>query len=66
MPNFWGLMKESVIVQGLLTLGVTGGVLAMSFMRYPVEREWWTLLGIAWGFYFGSKIQMSIEGYKRK
>jgi len=60
MQRFWDLMERSVIVQGLLTLGVTFFVCVLAVQQVPVEKEFWTLLGLAWGFYFGSKAQQQI------
>jgi len=60
MQRFWDLMERSVIVQGLLTLGVTFFVCVLAVKQVAVEKEFWTLLGLAWGFYFGSKAQQQI------
>lgn len=66
MERFWDLMAESVIVQGLLTLGVTACVFIAIFSAIEVPKEVWTLLGLAWGFYFGGKSQIAIMASRKK
>jgi len=66
MTKFWELVQESVIVQGILTLGVTAAVFGLIFSTIEVPPEVWTLLGLAWGFYFGGKTQLAIQGWERK
>jgi hypothetical protein len=53
------MLLESSLVQGLLTLGVTSFVCTMLYQGKPVTQELWALMGVAWGFYFGSKSQQS-------
>jgi len=60
MQRFWDLLAQSVIVQGVLTVGVTFFVCVLAVKQLPVEKEFWTLLGLAWGFYFGSKAQQQV------
>lgn len=60
MQRFWDLLAQSVIVQGILTVGVTFFVCVLAVKQLPVEKEFWTLLGLAWGFYFGSKAQQQV------
>lgn len=66
MEKFWDLVQQSVIVQGLLTLGVTTAVFALIFTSIEVPKEVWTLLGLAWGFYFGGKSQMALMNMKKR
>jgi len=60
MKKFWELVQESVVVQGVLTVGVTALVCTMAYKGQPVPDNLWTLLGLAWGFYFGTKGQQAI------
>lgn len=61
MNKFWDLLERSVIVQGVLTLMVTCVVCYLAVTGQEASQELWTLLGIAWGFYFGTKYQQSIS-----
>jgi len=61
MQKFWELLERSVIVQGLLTLGVTTVVCYLAIKGAEAPKDLWTLLGLAWGFYFGSKAQQTIS-----
>lgn len=58
------LFATSVVVQGLLTLGVTAVVCYLAIQQIETPKELWTLLGLAWGFYFGTKAQQSINSLK--
>lgn len=60
MSKFWEMVKESVIVQGVLTVGVTSVVCVMAYKGQTVPDNLWTLLGLAWGFYFGTKGQQAL------
>lgn len=55
MPNFWSLLKESVIIQGVLTLGLWGAIIFLAVTGAEVP-EILTTGGVAiLGFWFGSK-----------
>jgi intracellular septation protein A len=66
MDKFWELLSESVIVQGILTLGMSAFICVLLYQKIEVPRELWTLLGLSWGFYFGSKSQQAITVMTRK
>lgn len=66
MEKFWDLLAQSVLVQGLLTLGVTCVVCYLAVIGKETPKELWTLLGMAWGFYFGTKAQQSMNSYIAK
>jgi len=55
MSKFWDLVKESTIVQGLITLGVVGVTCYLWAVGQPVPQELWTADGIILGFFFGAK-----------
>lgn len=55
------LFASSVIVQGILTIGVTAVVCYMAILQIAIPEQLWTLLGLAWGFYFGTKFQQSVN-----
>jgi len=48
MENF----ARYVGVQGVLALLITISMIIMIFMTIAVPKEFWTLLGLSWGFYF--------------
>lgn len=60
------LFAQSVIVQGVLTIGVTAVVCYLAIAGSTVPEELWTLLGLAWGFYFGTKAQMAVSAQSKK
>ena len=54
MNLFLELLCESVIIRGslaILSLLLIGGLL---LARLPIPGELWGLVGIAWGYFFGS------------
>jgi hypothetical protein len=59
MTKFWELLEESVIVQGLMTVGVWAAIIYMAICGKPVP-EILTAGGMGiLGFWFGSKSQMA-------
>ena len=59
MKRFWDLLAESVIIQGLLTLGVLGLIAYLLIVRQEVPSELWAILSLIVGFFFGSKVKRS-------
>ena len=72
MKKFWELMEESVIIQSTVTLLVTiiWGLLMTaplympvcadgSPFQVPVAAEVWAIIGIIYGYWFGTKKDMS-------
>ena len=57
MDKFWELIKESVIVQGIVTIGLVGSVIYMSCAQIVVPESINTAMMLSLGFYFGSKVQ---------
>ena len=55
MNTFWSLLKESVIVQAILTLGFSGAVVYMLVAGRPVPNEMWGAFTLLLGFWFGTK-----------
>lgn len=51
---FLELMRESVIIQGVIVLFLFVTVVVMMVMQIPVPDQLWTFLGIVIGYYFGS------------
>lgn len=61
MRRFWDLVKDSTIIQGLITLSVIGVTCYLWATGQPVPQDLWTADGIILGFFFGSKVQAAIK-----
>ena len=59
METFWRLLEESVIVQSSVTLIAICVTSYMVLTTQDVPKEWWTVMGIIVGFWFGSKVQIA-------
>ncbi len=59
------LIQQSVIVQGLLTLGVVGTWLYLHVAGKPVPPELNQIVGLVVGFYFGGKALLQAQGIKK-
>lgn len=57
MQSFWVLIKESVIVQGTITMILLCAVVYMFVTGKDVPGELYSLLTLVFGFYFGSKVE---------
>lgn len=66
MDKFWCLLEESVIVQSTVTLIAVGVTAYMVMMMHDVPKEWWTIMGIIIGFWFGSKVQIAEKSARRE
>jgi len=64
METFWQLLKESTIVQGILTLSLAGAVIYLCIVGQPVPELLASAFALALGFYFGSKSQQVINANK--
>lgn len=59
MQTFWTLLKESVILQAVLTLSVWGAVLYLAVTRQPIPDILSMAANLVLGFYFGSKLSLA-------
>lgn len=57
MSKFWDLVKESVILQGLVTMLLLGVACYLWAMQAEVPEELLHLLELIVGFWLGSKVQ---------
>lgn len=57
MDKLFDLLRESVLVQGLLALSVIGVVLYLAVQGKEIPRDLWGLTALILGFYFGSKVE---------
>ena len=55
MQTFWELLRESVIVQALVTLGLVIAYITMAVQGLAIPDGLHSLTILALGFYFGSK-----------
>lgn len=58
--KFVDLLRESVIVQGLLTLAVVGVWLFMIATVKPVPDTLTNIVGLVFGFFFGGKYALAM------
>jgi hypothetical protein len=65
MSTFWKLLQESVIVQGLVTLILVGGVVYLVCVGREVPELLSTCTMLVLGYYFGSKTQQIITASRR-
>lgn len=61
MAQFWQLLKESVIVQGLVTLALVGTTCYLYATGKPVPDTLLSLDSLAIGFFFGAKVQQALR-----
>lgn len=57
MKKFWDLFAKSVIIQGLLTIGVLALIAYLLISNREVPTELWAIMSMIVGFFFGSKFQ---------
>lgn len=53
--NFWDLMSESVIMQGIITIGVLGVYAYMLVTSMEIPSNLDSIVGLVVGFFFGGK-----------
>lgn len=65
MSNLWKGVTEGAIVQGLVTIMLVGACIYLAILgqEIPPLLSEGTMLVL--GFYFGSKVQSVVNGYKR-
>lgn len=56
MTNFWQLLKESTIMQAVLSLLVVGAYIYMLIAGVPVSDAFIGIVGLVIGFFFGGKL----------
>lgn len=61
MKRFWDLVKESVIVQGVVTVAFTATLCYLYVMGQEVPSTLIQFAGVAVGYFFGAK-QQQITG----
>jgi len=61
MRQFWKLLKESTLIQGLITLAFVGTACYLWATGQAVPQELWTANGVVLGFFFGAKTQQALH-----
>ncbi len=64
MSNFWELLRESTIVQALITLMVVGAVVYLGVTNQPIPPFLTDVTSLVIGFYFGAKVQSLVHKAK--
>lgn len=54
MSELVQLFRESVVIQGVLTLVVVGAAVWLLALGQPVPDQLWGFVGLVLGYYFGS------------
>lgn len=57
MTEFWSLVRESIIIQSLITLGLVGVLIYMTVAGLEIPEVLETLTFLVVGFWFGSKVE---------
>ena len=57
MQTFWTLLKESVIVQSLVTLALILTIIVLVLTNRPVPDVMVNLTTLVIGYWFGTKVQ---------
>ena len=63
---FWYLFEKSVILQGLITVGVVGASLYLGLTGQAIPDALGQGLWVVLGFWFGTKTQATIDANARK
>lgn len=61
MRPFWKMVRESTIIQGLVTLLFVGTTCYLYATAQEVPQSLLQLDGLAVGFFFGAKVQQAIK-----
>ncbi len=61
MSTFYLLMKQSIIVQALITLIIVSTISYLYIIGQPVPSDLMTIAVLILGFYFGSKTQQRVD-----
>jgi len=61
MDQFWQLLKDSVIIQGTVTVILVGTTCYLYATGAPVPESLLAMDGLALGFFFGAKVQQALN-----
>ena len=64
LDRFLELLRESVIVQGILTMAVVGVWLYMLASALPIPDALTNIVGLVFGFFFGGKYALAMSRNK--
>lgn len=61
MKEFWKLLRDSVIIQGVVTVLFCGTTCYLVVTGQAVPGELWGANGVVLGYFFGAKTQSVIQ-----
>lgn len=61
MDKFWDLLRESVIIQGIIVIMILGLIAYLLGTGQEVPEPLWSAMLLILGFFFGSKVQQVIK-----
>lgn len=61
MSTFWQLLKESVIIQGTITVLIVGAIVYLAIAQIVIPDILGQMGFLIVGFYFGSKSGIAIQ-----
>jgi len=65
MDKFWELFRESIILQGLLTIGLWGTIVVLILQGRAVPDILLNAGSVVLGFWFGTKVQNTVNHLRR-
>lgn len=66
MPLLVALLRESVLVQGLITFALVATTCYLWATGQKVPNELWTANTIVMGFFFGAKSQQAVANLRQR
>lgn len=63
--TFWTLLRDSVIIQGIVTLACVGTIIYLAVTGQPIPELLQTVTTLVIGFWFGSKVEHAISNAVR-
>jgi len=61
MPTFWSLLRESTILQGIISLALIGATIYMYVTTGEAPESLVSGMMLVLGFFFGGKVQGAID-----
>jgi len=62
----WENFGKYIGVQGVLAIALTATMIACTLARIPIQEQLYTLMGLAWGFYFAKNGSKIVSDYRAK
>lgn len=61
MNRFWDMLEASIIVQGVVTVGLIGSMIYLWVTGRAVPNELYVFGSLVLGFWFGTKSQFALQ-----